>query len=476
MIRPSLRRTPETAPVKDSAALPWGVVVVPLAPSQHTSSPNPDGLDPIGAEEVPRCSDCFGYINAYCMFERKGWICSLCGNKNDLLSRYQQSSMRAHLEEMQRGIVDLLEECVEVDDIYSSELRPEERPACIAVVDVSGSEEFVEVARSGVLALLEALPAATLFGLVTVGRKSIGVYDMRSAFPHCHNLAVPAEGEMPIALSEVLPVDCMLVQLGENKENIASAVESMAPAAQDDGMQVDGGAAAPRHFAYGSCLDAVLELFEEDANCSLRIISVIGSRPSWGLGALATPDMAVDAEGKAGAQRLPAGAEAYQQLASRVAALNACVDLFVVAEEAYVGVDALRPLVQNTGGSLIYYSGLDTSALPQVSAPLARLILSLRTSASQKSCFLARTICGAALFLQHPDVSCATRQPGNRSQMADDVACRVWLADFISQKLFIKSFCKSQFPHKSSNLFFILVIIKDTLTNLWGNLFFKTTL
>ena len=31
------------------------------------------------------------------------------------------------------------------------------------------------------------------------------------------------------------------------------------------------------------------------------------------------------------------------------------------------------------------------------------------------------------------------------------------------------SFCKSQFPHRSINLFFVLVIKNDTLTNLWGN-------
>ena len=35
---------------------------------------------------------------------------------------------------------------------------------------------------------------------------------------------------------------------------------------------------------------------------------------------------------------------------------------------------------------------------------------------------------------------------------------RAWYV-LISQKVFIKSFCKSQFPHKSVNLFFILVII-----------------
>jgi len=42
----------------------------------------------------------------------------------------------------------------------------------------------------------------------------------------------------PASVPQVLPVDCMLVQLGENKENVAAAVESMAPAAQDDVMQV----------------------------------------------------------------------------------------------------------------------------------------------------------------------------------------------------------------------------------------------
>ena len=33
--------------------------------------------------------------------------------------------------------------------------------------------------------------------------------------------------------------------------------------------------------------------------------------------------------------------------------------------------------------------------------------------------------------------------------------------NFISHKVFIKLFCDSQFPHKSVNLFLILVIVKD---------------
>jgi len=38
----------------------------------------------------------------------------------------------------------------------------------------------------------------------------------------------------------------------------------------------------------------------------------------------------------------------------------------------------------------------------------------------------------------------------------------------ISHKVFFESFCKSQFPQNPVNLFFILVIVKDKLTDLWG--------
>ena len=43
------------------------------------------------------------------------------------------------------------------------------------------------------------------------------------------------------------------------------------------------------------------------------------------------------------------------------------------------------------------------------------------------------------------------------------------VAVLISQQVFVKSFCKSQFPNKSVNLFFILVTIKESLTDLWGS-------
>jgi hypothetical protein len=40
---------------------------------------------------------------------------------------------------------------------------------------------------------------------------------------------------------------------------------------------------------------------------------------------------------------------------------------------------------------------------------------------------------------------------------------------FISYKVFSKSFYMSQRPHKSVNLFSVLEIVKDKLTDLWGS-------
>ena len=51
------------------------------------------------------------------------------------------------------------------------------------------------------------------------------------------------------------------------------------------------------------------------------------------------------------------------------------------------------------------------------------------------------------------------KDPGGKPQ--GEVCCR---ADFT-----LKSFCKSQFLHKPVDFFFILVIVKDKLTDLWGS-------
>ena len=41
--------------------------------------------------------------------------------------------------------------------------------------------------------------------------------------------------------------------------------------------------------------------------------------------------------------------------------------------------------------------------------------------------------------------------------------------EIIPHSVFKSSFCKSQFPHKFINLFFILELVKIKLTDLWGS-------
>jgi len=48
-------------------------------------------------------------------------------------------------------------------------------------------------------------------------------------------------------------------------------------------------------------------------------------------------------------------------------------------------------------------------------------------------------------------------------------AAAIKSSDFASHKVLTKSFCTSRFPHKSINLFSVLVMIKDKLTDLCGN-------
>ena len=52
--------------------------------------------------------------------------------------------------------------------------------------------------------------------------------------------------------------------------------------------------------------------------------------------------------------------------------------------------------------------------------------------------------------------------PEARERRCEGRACQ--RAGFTSQKVFAKLFCQSHFPHKSVNLFFILVVIKKELT------------
>ncbi|GFH27007.1 uncharacterized protein HaLaN_25258, partial [Haematococcus lacustris] len=77
-------------------------------------------------------------------------------------------------------------------------------PVYLALVDISGDEEFLEVVRSGLLAALEVLPPYTQFGLITFSNK-VGLHDLRSGVGSVRLVHAldSQDGPLAIPLAEV---------------------------------------------------------------------------------------------------------------------------------------------------------------------------------------------------------------------------------------------------------------------------------
>ncbi|GJP49481.1 hypothetical protein CLOM_g8679 [Closterium sp. NIES-68] len=116
------------------------------------------------------------------------------------------------------------------------------RPVYIAMVDVSGSEEFLELVKSSLLAALEALSPAALFGLVTFGSK-VGLYDLQGPTASLKSVAIPASPShrLPLALGDLLPLQAFLASVAHHKDHIAAALETLRPAPPSLDLDASGG-------------------------------------------------------------------------------------------------------------------------------------------------------------------------------------------------------------------------------------------
>lgn len=183
-----------------SATPSKGGAGAPLPPLRQVLTPSDD---------VARCEECFAYINPYCIVDGFLWRCSLCGVVNTFSQKQRHryadtaaSTARESCEELSNSIVefDIASEAILASDallpppgvaspnhsvpnghsttagagaglVGWEVVIPEEDlrklPAYVAVVDVAGSEELLELTKSSLLAALEALPPCALFGLAT---------------------------------------------------------------------------------------------------------------------------------------------------------------------------------------------------------------------------------------------------------------------------------------------------------------------
>lgn len=274
----------------------------------------------------------------------------------------------------------------------------EARPVYVAAVDLSSSEEFLELVKSALLAALEALGPGSLFGLVTFSHK-IGLYDVQGPIPVVKNVFIPSEadGVLPVDLEDMMPLLSFLAPVEDCKDRIAAALETLKPSmdrtSTPSGHGQDGTFVGARGF--GVAMDALIGYLSseyENTFALARVFAFLSGPPDHGAGMLDTRRYGEQYASRgedADRALLPEQTPFYKDLAAVAVQAGVCVDIFAVTDE-YTDLASLKFLSIDSGGSLFLYSNTDDSTLPQdiyrlLSRPYAfGCVLRLRTSSEFK--------------------------------------------------------------------------------------------
>ncbi|KAL9391009.1 hypothetical protein Peur_014929 [Populus x canadensis] len=391
-VRATMSRFPMEEDVQESSGLPWGITVTPFA------SKDENGLSPVygsNGDLLPRCENCYAYFNTYCELDQWAWNCSLCGTLNGLdsqaISRYSHPQSCA---EMMSSFIDL-----EFPMEGSDEEMMQACPVYVAAVDLSSSEEFLELTKSALQAALEALAPGSLFGLATFSHK-MGLYDVQGPIPVVKNVFIPPdmEGTLPTELEDVMPLSQFLAPVETCKDRITAALDTLRPTTSWErttgaGQGLDGVLMGGRGF--GVAMEALLKYLGSEYGNTFalaRVFAFISGPPDYGAGQLDTRRYGEQYASKgedADRALLPEQTPFYKDLAAVAVQAGVCVDIFAVTNE-YTDLASLKFLSIESGGTLFLYSNTDDSTLPQdmyrmLSRPYAfGCILRLRTSSEFK--------------------------------------------------------------------------------------------
>ncbi|KAF5931168.1 hypothetical protein HYC85_032041 [Camellia sinensis] len=392
-VRATVARFPMDPDALESSGLPWGVTITPFAAKDESGNPPLYGSD---GHLLPRCENCWAYYNTYCEQEQWAWTCSLCGTLNGLssqtISRY---SLPDSCPENISSFIDL-----ELPMEGYEEEAMQARPVYVAAVDLSSSEEFLELIKSALLAALEALGPGSLFGLATFSHK-IGLYDVQGPVPVVKNVFIPpdSDGTLPTELEDVMPLLSFLAPVDTCKDRIASALETLRPTNSWErttaaGQGLDGVLLGGRGF--GVAMEALFNYLSSEYGNTFalgRVFAFLSGSPDYGAGQLDTRRYGEQYASKgedADRALLPEQTPFYKDLAAVAAQSGVCVDIFAVTNE-YTDLASLKFLSIESGGSLFLYSNTDDSTLPQdmyrmLSRPYAfNCILRLRASSEFKT-------------------------------------------------------------------------------------------
>ncbi|OIW08495.1 hypothetical protein TanjilG_03171 [Lupinus angustifolius] len=393
-VRATVSRFPIDTDAREGSGLLWGVTVNPFAAVDENGQSPAYGS---GGDLLPRCENCYAYFNTFCELEQWAWSCSLCGTLNglssDAIERYSRPQSCA---EMMSSFVDLelpQEESVDGGGAMQA------CPVYVAAVDLSSSEEFLELTKSALLAALEALAPGSLFGLATFSHK-LGLYDVQGPIPVVKNVFIPpdAEGTLPIELEDVMPLLQFLAPVENCKERIASALETLRPTTSWErttaaGQGLDGVLLSGRGF--GVAMEALCNYIGSEYGNTFalaRVFAFLSGAPDYGAGQLDTRRYGEQYASKgedADRALLPEQTPFYKDLAAVAVQAGVCVDIFAVTNE-YTDLASLKFLSIESGGSLFLYTSTEDSTLPQdiyrmLSRPYAfGCVLRMRTSTEFK--------------------------------------------------------------------------------------------
>ncbi|RLM66017.1 protein transport protein Sec24C-like [Panicum miliaceum] len=391
-VRASLGCFPSDPTLHASCGMPWGVAVTPFSAADERGSPPATGDE---GHLLPRCQSCFAYFSLLCPLDRWSWTCAVCGGENDMpadaAARYARDGVHDP-PEMRSAFVDLL---LQGEEGEAAPAAP--TPVYVAAIDLSSSEEFLELVKSALQAALEALSPGSLFGLLTFSSK-IGLYDVQGPIPIVKNVFIPpdSDGSLPIDLEDIMPLCSFLAPIDSCKDRITEALETIKPVSSWDvaANAAEGQDHVLHHTrGFGVALDVLVNYLGSEYGNAFelaRIFVFLSGPPNYGAGQLDTSEE--QNAGKAGDADhilLQEQTSFYKNLATSAVQAGVCVDLFAITNE-YTDLTSLKALSVESGGSLFLYSSTDESTLPQdmykmLSRPYAfGCVMRLRTSSQFK--------------------------------------------------------------------------------------------
>ncbi|AQK43588.1 sec23/sec24 transport family protein [Zea mays] len=392
-VRASLACFPSDPALHAACGMPWGVAITPFSATDERGFPPATGTE---GHLLPRCQSCFAYFNLLCPLDRWSWNCAICGAENDLsadaAARYARDGGHDP-PEMRSAFVDLLLPVEEGEAAAAAAPTP----VYVAAIDLSSSEEFLELVKSALQAALEALLPGSLFGLLTFSSK-IGLYDVQGPIPIVKNVFIPpdSDGALQVDLEDIMPLCSFLASIDSCKDRITEALETIKPMSSWEvaANAHDGQDHVLHHIrGFGVALDVLINYLSSEYGNAFelaRIFAFLSGPPNYGAGQL---DINEDQNsGKArGADHilLQEQTSFYRNLATSAVQAGVCVDLFAITNE-YTDLTSLKVLSVESGGSLFLYSSTDESTLPQdiykmLSRPYAfGCVMRLRTSSQFK--------------------------------------------------------------------------------------------